>query len=76
MSETYAGRVTRFFAAGYGFVESPEYPNGIYFHVSALDGKPGTKWLAIDEQVRFTVGVRNGKPSVAKLQRLIEGGVE
>ncbi|MFI9403227.1 MULTISPECIES: cold shock domain-containing protein [Nocardia] len=44
-------------AKGFGFLESPEYPNGVFVEYSSIDS-PGFKTLSAGQPVVFTCELR------------------
>jgi len=69
------GSVVFFDSKGLGFLAPDDGPEELYFHVSALPGERGKRFIAEGQKVRYELGQWRGK-TVAKKVTPIEAEEE
>jgi cold shock CspA family protein len=66
------GIVIFFDRKGYGFVRPNDGSEDIFFHVSELPGKPGSRAIDAGTAVQYEIGISRGKRAARKISIVTE----
>ena len=61
------GIVRLFDQRGFGFIRPTDGSEDVFFHVSELPGKPGSRAVDVGTPVQFELGVSRGKPAARNI---------
>lgn len=66
------GTVKFFDQRGFGFIRPADGSEDVFFHVSEVPGKPGSRAVDVGTTVQYELGMSRGKPAARNISVVAE----